>query len=268
MSMSTGRRGLVVVAVSGLALSLYLLSRTPTSHEQRTDPVSVDAAEAQPKTTLAQPRQPAPVATPPTTPSAWEAIKGERWDEIRRKNLEAGLDLGKRAPPVPWEEARVQLGGELAKLGDEQAKVNIGVLTAFNGQFDRQWTEANQLEGFEITEESKADLLAIEEKHQATMRPLAEQWVYEVNSRLLQAWKSQDIERAPYNLNHGDIDGRMPKSGTFYQKSFCAGGWCARIGLRSADGPEVEELERQLSAMRGRKAAELSSYARKNLKRK
>jgi hypothetical protein len=30
----------------------------------------------------------------------------------------------------------------------------------------------------------------------------------------------------------------------------------------------VEELERQLSAMRGRKAAELSSYARKNLKRK
>ncbi|MEY2807710.1 MAG: hypothetical protein RIR65_2127, partial [Planctomycetota bacterium] len=36
MSMSAGRRGLVLVAVSGLALSLYLLSRTPSSHEQRT----------------------------------------------------------------------------------------------------------------------------------------------------------------------------------------------------------------------------------------
>lgn len=216
---------------------------------------------------LAQPqaKDPLTVLAPPANP--WKDIQGARWDEIRRKNLEAGLDLDKHKPPVPWEEARVLLAGELAKLGDEQAKVNIELLTAFNGQFDRQWIEANQLEGFEITEESKADLLAIEEKHQAVMRPLAEQWVYEVDARLLQTWKSHDIDRAPYNLNYGDIDGRTPKSRTFYQRASCAGGWCARIALCSADCPEVRQLEEQLANLRGRKAAELASYARKHLKK-
>lgn len=252
-------------AVAGLWLALRSDS-APSGRISPAEPVAVPAKEAQKELSQGQPA-PAPAALV-SQPNVWRDIWGDRWDEIRRKNLENGLDLESRKPPLPWDEAKGQLVTQLTKFSTEETNSEQFVLTGFSGVIDQKWAEQNQLNEYEITEDAKLDLLAIEERHQVALRPLAEQWIYAVESRLLSAWASRDIERAPYNLNYGGVDPYTPKEGAFLGRSFCAGGWCARVQLAAKECPEIVELENQLAQLRGKKVSELNSYARKKLSKK
>jgi hypothetical protein len=259
--------GVAFVLCAGVGLWLAL--RNAPSVSERTTPavaLAVPAKDTQQELSHVQP-SPAP-AVVVSEPSVWQGIWGDRWDEIRRKNLENGLDLESRKPPLPWEEAKGLLVTQLTKFSTEETQSELFALTGFSGVLDRKWAEQNLLDEYEIIEEAKLDLLAIEEKHQATLRPLAEQWIYAAESRLLSAWASRDIERAPYNLNYGGVDPYTPKQGAFLGRSFCAGGWCARVQLSDSECPEIVELENQLANLRGKKVSELSSYARKKLSKK